>query len=526
MKKHLRRALPWAVLALCYLLTVGVMALWGTNNVDSDMSSEMVLAQILNEEGGFLSANWYYSTELRVVSPVPALHLGLRIFPQNWAAARLLATAVMLALVAASFIYMGRGAGLHDAAAYAAGMILLPVSEVHRFLFSQGLFYTAYVALGCLMTGLTLRMNRRRRRIFRLALLLVLGAVSGLSGVRMPMICGVPLLLACAVEGFAALRRASSLREALGSGEGVCLLGACACMAGMLASFLVNVKVLSQKYTFVNYGETMLKRFDLSMLAGQMNEVFGFFGLNTGVPLLSPGALVDLLMAGVCVLMLLVLAVMLLRRDGMSVQEKLLADCALLAVLLGMLICTVTGMERSGHSVGYYMFGLFLLVLVLLMFIEKRMVCRMQGVRTAAMLAVCAAFLLESLSFAHSHMSREQSAYGEAAEWLVENGYTKGYATFWNGNVMTELSNGVLDVYVYDEWSDTQLYGWLQRKSHMEELPEGPVFVLVSGTEYYTEDIPCAREEHLVYESAIYGTHIYAYDSAQEVAALQQAQNQ
>ena len=60
----------------------------------------------------------------------------------------------------------------------------------------------------------------------------------------------------------------------------------------------------------------------------------------------------------------------------------------------------------------------------------------------------------------------------------------------------------------------------------MEELPEGPVFVLVCGTEYYTEDIPCAREEHLVYESAIYGTHIYAYDSAQEVAALQQAQNQ
>ena len=49
MRKHLRRALPWAVLALCYLLTVSVMALWGTHNINSDMSSELVLAELLNE---------------------------------------------------------------------------------------------------------------------------------------------------------------------------------------------------------------------------------------------------------------------------------------------------------------------------------------------------------------------------------------------------------------------------------------------------------------------------------------------
>lgn len=29
-----------------------------------------------------------------------------------------------------------------------------------------------------------------------------------------------------------------------------------------------------------------------------------------------------------------------------------------------------------------------------------------------------------------------------AADWLVDNGYTEGYATFWNGNAMTELTNG------------------------------------------------------------------------------------
>lgn len=39
-----------------------------SNVLDSDMSSEMVLANQLAEEGGILSHQWYYSTELRVLS--------------------------------------------------------------------------------------------------------------------------------------------------------------------------------------------------------------------------------------------------------------------------------------------------------------------------------------------------------------------------------------------------------------------------------------------------------------------------
>lgn len=526
MKKHLRRALPWAVLALCYLFTVGVTALWGAHNINADMSSEMVLAQLLNEEGGINSANWYYSTELRTFSHVPVLQLGLRLFPQDWAAARTFSLAVLLAMAAASFIYMGRGAGLRDSAVYAAGLILLPVSETHRYLFSLGGGYIPYVALSALTIGVVLRMPRKRHRLLRLLIATLLCFWGGLSGVRMPMICGAPLLLACAVEGFAALRRASSLREALTSEEGVCLLGACVCMAGMMAGFLVNSKVLARKYSFMNYGNSRIRQFDLSIFSEQMNKVLEFFGMNTGKPLISMDAIVDMVMVAVCVLMLLALAFMLLRRDGMSVQEKLLADCALLAVLLGMFLCGVTGMMDSTYSAGYYMVGLFLLVLVLLMFIEKRMVCRLQGVRTVAMLAVCAAFLLESAEFVHNYMLKRQAEFEEVAEWLVDHGYTVGYAAFWNGNTLIEASDGALDVYVYNNWSSQELNRWLQCKSHFEEIPEGPVFVYVTGEEYFTGGVPCAKEEHLVYESAYYSSHIYVYDSAQEVVALQQAQNQ
>ena len=110
----------------------------------------------------------------------------------------------------------------------------------------------------------------------------------------------------------------------------------------------------------------------------------------------------------------------------------------------------------------------------------------------------------------------------EAAQWLAENGYSNGYATFWNSNVMTEASDGVLDVYVYYSWEGTELYPWLQRTTHLDTPPEGPVFVYISEDDYHPTQPPCEQEDHLAWRSK--EGSIYIYDSAAEVDALQRAQ--
>ena len=61
----------------------------------------MVLASQLNREGGILSTNWYYSTELRVFCEQLLFKVGLMIFPDNWHLARVLAQAVLLAVLLA-----------------------------------------------------------------------------------------------------------------------------------------------------------------------------------------------------------------------------------------------------------------------------------------------------------------------------------------------------------------------------------------------------------------------------------------
>ena len=98
------------------------------------------------------------------------------------------------------------------------------------------------------------------------------------------------------------------------------------------------------------------------------------------------------------------------------------------------------------------------------------------------------------------------------ADKMVAEGYENGYATFWNGNVMTELSGGKIQMWV---WSDATwdqhgtdvdaMYQWLQLTSHDTERPTGKVFVLFSREEFgnnpWKQNL---QPEDVIYESEEY----------------------
>ena len=85
--------------------------------------------------------------------------------------------------------------------------------------------------------------------------------------------------------------------------------------------------------------------------------------------------------------------------------------------------------------------------------------------------------------------------------------------------MLTEASDGVLDVYVYNSWASSQLYDWLQKRTHWETTPQGKVFVYISEDDYQPEVMPCKQADHLVWQS--HEGSIYAYDSGEQVEALQ-----
>ena len=429
--------------------------------------------------------------------------------------------AVLLAGVVASLLYALRGADIGDAGIYASAALILPFSRVYNYLFLYGGGYTVFFMLTCWLIGLSLRLLtgcKVKRRLLIIALLSLWG---GLNGVRMLMMSGAPLLLACAMLAFRKGLRCRSASEMLGSEECRMLLGAGISMAAMAAGYLINALILDHLFYFKSYQNTTYTSFQFDSLLAQLDAIPSFFGQRTDVPLFGLPGLASLCVIGLCLLLCVALVLLYRMRGKLTTAQKCIVLFAGVATALGIGLNAVTELGTVEHSVGYYMTGLQMLVVSAFVLLEK-MHCGLRQMRSVCMVLLTSVFALEAVVTLRSEYHNTPTTIEEAADWLVENGYTQGYTTFWNGNVLTEASDGVLDVYVYNSWASSQLYDWLQRRSHFESAPEGKVFVYISEDDYQPDVLPCKQEDHLVWKS--HEGSIYAYDSGEQVEALQRGE--
>ena len=141
----------------------------------------------------------------------------------------------------------------------------------------------------------------------------------------------------------------------------------------------------------------------------------------------------------------------------------------------------------------------------------------MPGVKVTLLLIMTAVFALNSLHYIRKNMRSADADYEVTADWLAENGYQNGFTTFWNGNILTEASDGYLNMYTFGTWEDTELNPWLQKKAYLQSLPEGKVFVFVPKAD---KDISLlAKDDHLIQQTA--DGWIYEYSNANEVMEIQ-----
>ena len=519
LQKLLFRVIPYAVLIAAYLFSVGIYAYLGTHNLDADRSSEMVLADLLNSEKAFLSENWYYSTELRVVSAVPVYQLGLLLF-DTWHMARTFSIAVLLLGVAGSFLFFMRGIGIRDAAIYAAACLILPVSWLSMFMLVYGQFYSAYFILICVLLGLLIRLKNKERRTIKLIALIMLSVYGGMQGVRLLMICAAPLMISCGLLLLLRMRSCCTIREGLRTEEGVYGLGALVICAGLLAGYLINAQVLSRIYEYKSFSQTLMYSLDWEEVGKQINYLPKYFGYTDGVQLISIDGLVNALSLGVIAAVVISACMLIAGQDTLCAGEKLAVWFPVCSVLIGIVVNSVTiyGNTSGIGSVSYYLPGLMLLISLAFMLVEKSFV-RAQCIRTMLLLMMTAVFMLNSVQYIRKNFRVADADYELTAQWLVDNGYTTGFATFWNANLLTEATDGKLDVYTYQQWDQSELYKWLQKKEHFGNLPEGKVFVFVEKAEKTDGYVPLAREENLVMQTN--NGWIYGYDSAQEVVQIQ-----
>lgn len=143
------------------------------------------------------------------------------------------------------------------------------------------------------------------------------------------------------------------------------------------------------------------------------------------------------------------------------------------------------------------------------------------AITTFVLLIVCSGF-----SFCAERYEVDETAeFRNIVTALQNEQYTEGYASFWRANIVTELSNGSIDM---RDWQDSggeqhitvasidDTYKWLQLVSHDYTRPEGKVFLLFTRNEW--ENNPWTGKlstEHIIYQSS--GYMVIGYESYDEL---------
>ena len=482
------QALPWLWMAAAYLFDLWYQLVPGKWIVDSDLASEMILSDLLNKEGTIISHNWFYSTELKVVNLQWFYRLGLLIFPNDWHLARTFGMAITLALFAAAMLFFVKCAGLGRAGLWMVGTLLWPFGQHYLVYAIYGGYYLVYTFFYVLVLALVLRsLNADKKHCaLQWVLACVITAVAGMNGVKQLMVFHAPLCLAAAILLVLALHSCGKTdwKAALDAcrKEVRLLVASLVTAVAAAAGYFVSNAVLSRMYDFKSYNFIVWNRDeDWFTLDRILMDFFHEFGYENGSGVFHFGGIAAAVGLLLGCWMFFCIVRLLLRLDKLERNDKLL-------VLLLVAMLAVCGVAYTYFHEYYLYFWLMNMpVAIAVMAVEiKTEDFHILGARQLLGVGLAACFTLCAVSTVRQEQEHPYLAHkglNTAAEWLGDNGYTQGYSTFWNGNAMTELTSGKLEVWTLQSLDRDDVPNWLQPKSHLTTDPEHPFLLIDTETD-------------------------------------------
>lgn len=466
-----KRKEVWAFWLMVIVSTLTTWYVTG-NLLDSDASSEMVLAKHWLETGRILSRDWFYGSELRIVH-MQLVFAPLMLIFHDWHVVRFLGTMILQGIYLLSFAFLTRQARLDRKYFYLGGVfLLLPVSVSYGRIVLYHCHYMPNMILSFLMIGLMLGFTREvdwkaPGTYIRLGCLAALSFLGGLNSVRQLMITHAPILmgivLLCLMEDRhtqtadqAALLRGTNLQALL------CGLFAAACS---YVGFKCNGAIVkSGVMSMADWGGTRIDLLEGGRLDDLFYSFFHQFGFRDDIPLLSLNGILSCgaLVAGVYLLWIAGKRLWEYRK-GCDMADALIHIYFLLYAATMLLILLLLSGE-SGTAYYYplylslcYPWAVPLLVANLRETVKSGHPLHVRRLFSWITMFVLIISGLVNLTFFNgkdwfpqkyeglTFQKKDQVAYlSDYVDYLQENGYDVGYAIHWECNIVTEMTDGAI----------------------------------------------------------------------------------
>lgn len=433
--------------------------------LDSDTSSELVLAQHLHDTGRIVSSDWFYSTELVVLNSHVILAPLFSLF-SDWRKIRFFGVLITHVILLVSFWYLCKSASLKRRSYFLGGtLLLLPTSVAYGRIVLYNFHYAFNVAIGFLLVALTLAFMKDTLKkgnyvwkVAHLSLLLLLSFVSGMSGVRQIAITHVPLLAALVGLWFCSMRNNPEQTKTVYWGAAA-VLAACVTFMG---GYAIN-QILAERISFDDYSNTMLFHYFSTRAEEILFAFLHSFGMRREVPLFSLLGILSCLGVATAVVLIGRSLSLLLRKHempGNALLVSLVFPAALVVGAFSMLffssayfptlyvvpygvwmvpfIAVWLSYPTSARDITYHPAQPVLILFVCLALIGNGLLNTNYFIKPTDRISIQP---YEGLGFPDP---LRQKRLEPLRALLVDSGFDVGYCTYWEGNILTEMSSGQL----------------------------------------------------------------------------------
>ncbi len=439
----------------------------GYRFLNSDDSSELVLARILASEHSILTKDWLYSSELRVFNTNLVFAPMFYLF-SSWRSVRAAAGTIMLLLYVMSYLMIPYAWKYDTKWFYLTAFILImPYSDPWHF-FGLKLYYLPHVFISFISFALAGAVCKGKKKMVPALILAIFAFIAGLGGARSVEYTFVPLFLA------------AMMALVFDKGDKILAGVSGAAAVASAAGYMVNDKVLSGIYTFHSYDNVSFIRFTFEKLEWAIDSILAAFGYSIGEYFISLGGVCNAL---AFIMMILFLASFILlagKRNEMDEVQRYMYYFA--AITFGLNTFLMIVGRNDEYADRYIAIGMVPAVMFADL-IYKTCLKNAEWKRTAAVALILFFLLIGAngyLNLLKVSGNGERMGY---INYLKDNGYDYGYATFWNANITTEMSDGAVDMTSLDPNADKpEVFLWLTDKRLIEKEHE-KAFLLLTNDE-------------------------------------------
>lgn len=431
-----------AVIILLLLLSfIGIFSYrYGWQWLDSDHSAEMVLGKLLAQENRFVSANWYYSNELRVIYQtiftMPLFKLLGHL--DNWALIRSLNIVLNNLVLIASYIFMVKQLQIQVKWILITSVFLLmPLSWSYWNVITFGGYYIFFIAQFFIVLGLFFKLTSSKRisktNIISVILISLLSVMLGVQGIRAFFGLYLPLLVTCMYMRY---KNTYKNKFILIPG-GLSFISYC-------IGYVINT-MLQNKYHFFSFEDMKLEDIFNNLfpkLGQSLACLAGFFGYSARSQIFSVNGVFSIA-AIIAALVLFTAVYKTIRKDKLHGKHQFMVLFFAVTV-----ICNIAVFIISDKSITRRYFEPFMIFYIPLTAILFNYAGRINRVKRTAIVCGIILFVIGQGSLNYFNLKERDvnSARKDYIQYLLDNNLEYGFSTFWNSKVTTELSNGKIEV--------------------------------------------------------------------------------